>query len=382
MHIEELVTKIQPLSGDIIKAAQKRFDNLIKPVGSLALLESMTARYAGILGSSDKQLVVIPENRLLLLWGEMKHAAEIETAMLKKKAVSVYASHVSAKVIPLLVIGESAYDLLEEGAMLTAEYIAEEQSGLICLGTFEKELRPDWQDLPEEEDGLAFLDRLQCPAVAAMTGAILQAAGMRVPVMLDGVATCLAALAASKFNPYVLQYCFAGDESAETVCRHVGEPENVGTDDFAPVLVNNARKRDPYAQDPVTWDPAPVRKFPQAAAQFPVPVQRIGKDHFLPYILQDFSLQVCQRHTDMVDRYVDPDRVGSIRFQTDPSGPASAGRLFTAALLQNPVPDHKIDIIDDRGHTQAQLRSYIRPGHFHPAPQQLQYICLALPFIL
>ena len=88
MHIEELVTKIQPLSGDIIKAAQKRFDNLIKPVGSLALLESMTARYAGILGSSDKQLVVIPENRLLLLWGEAKHAAEIETAMLKKKAVS------------------------------------------------------------------------------------------------------------------------------------------------------------------------------------------------------------------------------------------------------------------------------------------------------
>ena len=216
MHIEELVTKIQPLSGDIIKAAQKRFDNLIKPVGSLALLESMTARYAGILGSSDKQLVVIPENRLLLLWGEVKHAVEIETAMLKKKAVSVYASHVSAKVIPLLVIGESAYDLLEEGAMLTAEYIAEEQSGLICLGTFEKELRTDWQDLPEEEDGLAFLDRLQCPAVAAMTGAILQAAGMRVPVMLDGVATCLAALAASKFNPYVLQYCFAGDESAET----------------------------------------------------------------------------------------------------------------------------------------------------------------------
>ena len=216
MHIEELVTKIQPLSGDIIKAAQKRFDNLIKPVGSLALLESMTARYAGILGSSDKQLVVIPENRLLLLWGEAKHAAEIETAMLKKKAVSVYASHVNAKVIPLLVISESSYDLLEEGAMLTAEYIGEEKAGLICLGTFEKDLRPDWQDLTVEEDGLALLDRLQCPAVAAMTGAILQAAGMRVPVMLDGVATCLAALAASKFNPYVLQYCFAGDESAET----------------------------------------------------------------------------------------------------------------------------------------------------------------------
>ena len=206
MHIEELVTKIQPLSKEIIRAAQKRFDNLIKPVGSLAQLESMTARYAGIIGSSDKQLVTVPETR---------HAAQIEAAMLQKKALSVYASHVDATVIPLLVIGETSYDLLEEGAMLAGEYIGEEKAGLICLGSCENELKPDWQDLLDEEDGLAFLDRLQCPVVAAMTGAILQAAGMRIPVMLDGVATCLAALAASMFNPFVLQYCFAGDESAE-----------------------------------------------------------------------------------------------------------------------------------------------------------------------
>ena len=221
MHIEELVTKIQPLSKEIIKAAQKRFDNLIKPVGSLAQLERMTTRYAGILGSSDKKLVTVPENRLLLLWGEAKHAAEIEAAMLQKKAISVYASHVNAKVIPLLVIGETVYDLLEEGAMLTGEYIGEEQAGLICQGTCEKELRPDWEDMLEEADGLVFLERLHCPSVSAMTGSILQAAGMRVPVMLDGLATCLAALAAAKFNPYVLQYCFAGDESKETDCNEL-----------------------------------------------------------------------------------------------------------------------------------------------------------------
>ena len=128
MHIEELVTRIRPLSKEIMEAAQKRFDNLIKPVGSLARLESMTARYAGIVGSSDKQLVVIPDTRLLLLWGEIKHTAEIEAAMLRRKAISVYASHVNAKVIPLLVTGETAYDLLEEGAMLTGEYIGEEKA--------------------------------------------------------------------------------------------------------------------------------------------------------------------------------------------------------------------------------------------------------------
>ena len=215
MHIEELITNIQPLSREIMDAAQKRFDNLIKPVGSLAKLESMTCRYAGIIGSSDKQLVVIPEIRLLLFWGETKHAAEIEAAMLQKKAISVYAGHVNAKVVPILVIGETAYDLLEEGAMLTGEYIGEEKAGMICLGTCEKDLNPNWQDFLEEEDGLVFLDRLQCPVVSAMTGAVLQAAGMRVPVMLDGVATCLAAFAAAKFNPCALQYCFAGDVSDE-----------------------------------------------------------------------------------------------------------------------------------------------------------------------
>ena len=189
MHIEELVTNIHPLNDELIKEAQKRFDNLIKPVGSLAKLESMTTRYAGIIGSSDKKLMTLPGTRLLLLWGEAKHAAEIEAVMLKKKAIYVYASHVNAKAVPLLVIGETAYELLEEGAMLMGEYAGEEKAGLICLGTCEKELRPGWQDFLEEEDGLAFLDRLQSPTVAAMTGAILQAAGMRVPVMLDGVAT-------------------------------------------------------------------------------------------------------------------------------------------------------------------------------------------------
>ena len=44
MHIEELVMNIQPLSKEIIEAAQKRFDNLIKPVGSLAQLESKIGR--------------------------------------------------------------------------------------------------------------------------------------------------------------------------------------------------------------------------------------------------------------------------------------------------------------------------------------------------
>jgi NaMN:DMB phosphoribosyltransferase len=77
MHIEELATQIIPLSRELEAAAQKRFDSLIKPVGSLAMLEEMTSRYAAILGSSDKQLVVVPEVRLLMLWGTEAHKDRI-----------------------------------------------------------------------------------------------------------------------------------------------------------------------------------------------------------------------------------------------------------------------------------------------------------------
>ena len=51
--------------------------------------------------------------------------------------------------------------------------------------------------------------------VAAMTGGILQAASMKVGVMLDGVATLKAAQKAVELAPAVLDYCFAGHVSAE-----------------------------------------------------------------------------------------------------------------------------------------------------------------------
>ena len=50
MHIEEIIQKIGPTDKECAKLAQARFDALIKPVGSLAQLERMTAKYAGIVG--------------------------------------------------------------------------------------------------------------------------------------------------------------------------------------------------------------------------------------------------------------------------------------------------------------------------------------------
>ena len=49
MHIDEIIEKIMPVDKECQQKAQDRFDALIKPLGSLAQLETMTSRYAAIL---------------------------------------------------------------------------------------------------------------------------------------------------------------------------------------------------------------------------------------------------------------------------------------------------------------------------------------------
>ena len=65
MHIEEIIQKIGPTDKECAKLAQARFDALIKPVGSLAQLERMTAKYAGIVGKYNKHELEYPKRELL-----------------------------------------------------------------------------------------------------------------------------------------------------------------------------------------------------------------------------------------------------------------------------------------------------------------------------
>ena len=69
MHIEEIIQKIVPANGDCAKLAQARFDALIKPVGSLAHLEKMTAKYAGIVEKYNKLELEYPKRELLVWCG-------------------------------------------------------------------------------------------------------------------------------------------------------------------------------------------------------------------------------------------------------------------------------------------------------------------------
>ncbi len=195
MHIEELIQKIVPIDKNCQKLAQARFDALIKPVGSLAQLEEMTSRYAGIIGMYDKHDIDYPK-RELLVWSGLAQAEQAIKVMEAKMPVNVLAAETGAKVKALIVTADNKEDALEEGATLVQEMITTGNLGLLGFGC-----------LADVEDEMVQL---------AMAGGILMAAGMKVPVVLDGVATCKAAKLASEMAANVLDYCYAGHVSAES----------------------------------------------------------------------------------------------------------------------------------------------------------------------
>lgn len=194
MHIEEIINKIEAPDANIAKLVQGRFDALIKPVGSLAKLETITTRYASIMGKYAKEELNYPEKAILIFAG-MEQADYIEKLMLGRTPLNIMAESVGAKVFPLLIMSETEADAYEEGMALLGELVQSNGLDFVGLGC-----------LASAEDQMV---------ATAMAGAILQAAALKKGVMLDGVTTCKAAQKAIKLAPLAKEYCFAGHVSAE-----------------------------------------------------------------------------------------------------------------------------------------------------------------------
>ena len=210
MEIDVLAANVLPADRNLIAKAQERFDNLIKPVGSLAKLEEMATRYAVIYGSADKNDVNYPQKTLLVWTADPAQAAAY---MQGGKQASVLAANAGINAQTFLVTAESIEEALLEGALLVKE-AASLQSGQQVLAFGCADAVPEYQ-LNADANGYEFLQQLGSMAIAAMAGGILQAAALKVPVMLDGAATVLAAMAAVKYNAAAKDYLFAGHVSAE-----------------------------------------------------------------------------------------------------------------------------------------------------------------------
>ena len=205
-----MAANVLPADRNLIAKAQERFDNLIKPVGSLAKLEEMATRYAAIYGSADKNDLNYPQ-KTLLVW--TTDPAQAAAYMQGGKQASVLAANAGINAQTFLVTAESIEEALLEGALLVKE-AASLQSGQQVLAFGCADDVPEYK-LNDDADGYEFLQQLGNMAIAAMAGGILQAAALKVPVMLDGAATVLAAIAAVKYNAAAKDYLFAGHVSAE-----------------------------------------------------------------------------------------------------------------------------------------------------------------------
>lgn len=120
MEIDVLAGTVQPVDKTIAAKAQERFDNLIKPVGSLAKLEEMATRYAAIYGSADKNDVNYPCKTVLFWTDDAGTAAEY---MQGTKPACVLAENSGVKSHTFLVTSESIEEALLEGALLAKEAI-------------------------------------------------------------------------------------------------------------------------------------------------------------------------------------------------------------------------------------------------------------------
>lgn len=212
MDINVIIEQIKPIDSTNVEKAQNRFDNLIKPVGSLAKLETMVSRYSGIIGSADKKDVQYPK-KALLQWST--NAQAIAKSMHSEQPVAILAREAKAKTYPLFITAETVEEALEEGAILVKEYIDNNKLEMLAFGALGDYRLDAKAEQALTSDGISFLNEINDLTITAMTGGILQAAASKIPVMLDGVATCLAAIGAVKLSPLVKEYCMAGHVSAE-----------------------------------------------------------------------------------------------------------------------------------------------------------------------
>lgn len=259
------IPKIQEVDKAHWQKIQEKFDNLIKPVGSLARLEDITCLYAAAQGLDE---VDYPDKTLLLFVGshgisEFYQEAGIQAAeafknqlLAEQSAINILADSFKAKVETVFIEQKlgAADNIIKKEAMNEKQFKAAFELGretaekavqngakilglgcfapgaalgytLIIMSYFKLSLSEMNQDndvtvdklfaeilakhksfLQKAPDFLALMMRFGGYELAAMTGALLQAASMNVPVFLDGLASLIAARLASDLSPAVREY--------------------------------------------------------------------------------------------------------------------------------------------------------------------------------
>lgn len=209
--------QIQPGSPEFRNAAKKHFDLLIKPVGSLAKLEDMVCLFAAVTGKVSPVALDYPRKAIVLVSDGTEEPFLLRCRNGEEALNSFAAAAGSA--LKTVFIDKSARQTTEEflrfGFAEGKRIIEAEDYYLLGIGLPGSYICP--KDCVQLSAGTAGDILLACnePRIAALTGIILAAAAKGRVIMLDGLASCVAALAAIKLNSAVKDYLVASGVTTE-----------------------------------------------------------------------------------------------------------------------------------------------------------------------
>ena len=227
MEIESVNTLVKEIDKEIIINAQKHFDSLIKPVGSLGKLETMITSYAGAEKCYDPKLLDYPSRTVLAFLEEGNKIMPLDDSA----PLKILTDAVGGKIVVEEIKSSCRItDALNLGEKLTVKEI---KSGckLIAPIAFGRYVVPSgWERLKKQEPK-EILETLGSPICAALVGSIITAAENEVQIMLDGLATIMAAYIAIKIAPNVKEYCICSQLTTEK-----GQGEILEELEFSPLL--------------------------------------------------------------------------------------------------------------------------------------------------
>ena len=208
--LAEIIAAIQPLNESAMQKCRTRLDNLTKPLGSLGSFEELALKMAGITGQPRLREL---HPRLVVIAGIRRTPGVLD----------VFARHVGAEIVSLDEIGTAEVnaatltEALKRGLLVGTEAANARVVGLGMAGELSPTAVAAVSTWFRDGDGewMAILQQAGSLELAAMTGVILGAAAGGAVVVLDGLATGLAALIAVRLAPLAKEYLMASHFAAE-----------------------------------------------------------------------------------------------------------------------------------------------------------------------
>lgn len=264
-NLYSVISGITELDKNIINEAKKRVDSLAKPLGSLGKLEDIALKLAGITGkvknkikkkciiimaadngvaalskenNTDLMVVDIGVNTNKKILGAIDRKIRRGTSNIINGPAMSYDEAIRAINIGIEMAKkayENGYDILGIGEMgigntTTSSSVLVSLTGCeieeavgkgagITKEAFEKK---KWVvskaikiNSPNKNDIIDVLSNVGGFDIAGMTGVFLGAAYYKIPVVIDGFISAVAALSAIKLNPLVKEYLIASHYSKE-----------------------------------------------------------------------------------------------------------------------------------------------------------------------